>query len=199
MRTKPYSQACVNNRDPILAVIRELFKDTDIVLEIGSGTGQHAVYFAAAMPWLKWQTSDLKMHHEGISAWIEDSGASNVLPPIQLDVDMPVWPVASAGGVFSANTAHIISWESLKSFFRGASRVLEKRAFLTLYGPFNYNNEYTSKSNREFDRWLKSKDPASGIRNWEDICRVAEFEKLTFVEDYEMPANNRLLVWTHAR
>ena len=199
MRNKPFSQACVNNRDAILAVIYELFKDAQSVLEIGSGTGQHAVYFAAAMPWLIWQPSDLTVQHAGITAWIDDSRVPNVLPPIPLDVDNDDWPVENVGAVFSANTAHIMAWKSVESFFCGAAKVLAKGGFLTLYGPFNYNHEYTSKSNRDFDGWLKTRNPASGIRNFEDVCRAAEHEQLTFVNDYEMPANNRLLVWKNAR
>lgn len=198
MNGKPFSQACVNNADPILAVISKVFADTETVLEIGSGTGQHAVYFASAMPWLTWQPSDLTAQHAGIAAWIADSDVSNVLPPLYLDVDMEAWPVLNVGAVFSANTAHILHWDSVRSLIRGASNVLKKGGFLTLYGPFNYNKNYTSESNREFDRWLKSRDAASGIRDFEDVRRIAELERLLFMNDYDMPANNRLLVWRKA-
>lgn len=193
--TKPYAPACDRNRDPILAVLRDVFRKTDHVLEIGSGTGQHAVYFGKAMPWLIWQPSDLYQQHRGVSAWVEEAGLANVLPPLDLDVNQKNWPIDQTSGVFSANTVHIISWEAVRNLFDGVGKILEEGGFFSLYGPFNYNGRYTSTSNSEFDIWLKQRDPLSGIRGFEEVMELAVENRLTFVNDFEMPANNRVLVW----
>lgn len=194
-RAKPYAPACDRNRDPILAVLLKIFRQSRHVLEIGSGTGQHAVYFAKAMPWLIWQTSDLPIHHAGISAWVDEAGLDNVRSPLELDVDQKKWPIDRADGVFSANTVHIIAWESVCNLFEGIGKILEPGGFFSLYGPFNYNGRYTSKSNSDFDIWLKQRDLRSGIRDFEAVCELAIGTGLKLVNDFEMPANNRLLIW----
>ncbi len=193
--SKPYSPACERNREPILAVMQEVFQDTTHVLEIGSGTGQHAVYFGHAMPWLIWQPSDLSVHHQSISAWLEDTELTNVKPPLTLDVNQPNWPITEAGSVFSANTVHIIAWEAVGNLFDGVGKILENDDFFLLYGPFNYQGNYTSQSNAEFDIWLKQRDPLSGIRDFEAICDLAKQNSLQLKSDFRMPANNRLLVF----
>jgi cyclopropane fatty-acyl-phospholipid synthase-like methyltransferase len=193
---KQYSEACDQNRDPILAIISDVFRDAGQVLEIGSGTGQHAVYFAQHLPHLQWQTSDLPSSHASIRAWIDAAGLDNVLPPLTLDVTSGTWPVERMfAGVFSANTTHIMSWPMVESMFAGIGRILQDGASLCLYGPFNYENAYTSASNAQFDAWLKDRDPASGIRNFEDLDALARTCSMTLQADHEMPVNNRLLVW----
>jgi cyclopropane fatty-acyl-phospholipid synthase-like methyltransferase len=192
---KQYSESCDQNRDPILAILRKAFAGTQRVLEIGSGTGQHAVYFARHLPHLSWQTSDKPEYHASIHAWIADSSQGTVLPPLELDVTVDQWPQHSYDGLFSANTTHIMGWPAVQRMFEGIGRILEPGAAFCLYGPFNYGNRYTSESNERFDAWLKDRDAASGIRNFEDLNALAERNGLRLEADHEMPANNRLLVW----
>ncbi len=192
---KPFSQACENNRTPILNVIRPLLADSRAVLEIGSGTGQHAVYFAAELPHLQWLTSDLAAHHPGILQWLEESGSPNLHAPLTLDVTMQPWPAVDVDAVFSANTAHIMSWPMVEALFAGVASLLPDGGAFLLYGPFNYAGRYTSESNARFDRSLRARDPDSGIRDFEALQRLAEDGGLHFVHDYAMPANNRILHW----
>jgi hypothetical protein len=186
---KPYSEACERNRDPILAVLKRVFHDRRAVLEIGSGTGQHAAYFAPGLPHLAWQPSDIAEHLEGIRMWVGDG-----LAPIKLDVDKP-WPEVQADAVFSANTAHIMSWPQVERLFEGVGRFLSAGGLFALYGPFHYGGRPTSESNGRFDAMLRTRDPASGVRNFEDITALAQRWGLALVEDNAMPANNRVLVF----
>lgn len=195
---KPFSQACENNKGPILRVLERYLKGVPSVLEIGSGTGQHAVFFGEQLPVLRWQTSDRRENHPGIREWLADTRCSNVLPPLALDVTDESWPVDSVPAVFSANTAHIMAWPVVQAFVRGVGRVLEPRGLLLLYGPFNYDGRYTSESNARFDEWLRQRDPESAIRPFEDVDREARAAGLSLVEDVAMPANNRMLVWRAA-
>lgn len=192
---KQYSEACEQNRSPILAVLREAFADTRRVLEVGSGTGQHAVHFARHLPHLVWQSSDLPDSHPSIRAWIADSGLPNLPPPLSLDVSADQWPNDAFDGVFSANTTHIMHWPAVCDMFAGIGRVLQERGVFCLYGPFNYGNAFTSQSNARFDAWLKSRDPGSGIRNYEDLEALAGRHGLRLMDDREMPVNNRMLLW----
>lgn len=192
---KQYSESCDQNKVPILTVLRKAFAGTQRVLEIGSGTGQHAVYFARHLPHLSWQTSDRPEYHASIRAWIADSSQGTVLPPLELDVTVDQWPLHSYDGLFSANTAHIMGWPAVQHMFEGIGRVLETGGTFCLYGPFNYGNRYTSESNERFDAWLKARDPVSGIRNFEDLNALSERNGLRLEADHEMPVNNRLLVW----
>ena len=192
---KPYAEACDQNRDPILAVIEPLFAASRAVLEIGSGTGQHAVYFARRMPHLIWHTSDLLQYHPGILQWLEEAGLPNTRPPLVLDVTQATWPELSVDAVFSANTAHIMGWPAVRALFRGVGRMLPAGGLFVLYGPFNYDGSYTSESNARFDQWLKDRDPASGIRDFEALDRLADAAGMALEEDYQMPVNNRTLVW----
>ncbi|HWU67328.1 MAG TPA: DUF938 domain-containing protein, partial [Stenotrophobium sp.] len=162
---KPYSAACERNREPILAVLREYFSDRRRVLEIGSGTGQHAVHFAAALPQLVWQTSDRAQHHAGIRAWIADTGAANVLPPLLLDANQPRWDCGPYDAVFSANTLHIMSWEEVQRTFAHLTEVMTEDAKIVIYGPFNYDGKFTSDSNAAFEQTLKSWGAHMGIRD----------------------------------
>jgi SAM-dependent methyltransferase len=191
---KPYAEACDQNKAPILAVLSRLFADTGTVLEVGSGTGQHAVHFASALPHLIWQTSDIVENHVGIEAWLDEAGLPNLLYPLDLDV-CGAWPNKTYQAVFSANTSHIMSWFEVERFIEGVGRVLALEGRFALYGPFNYNGRYTSDGNRRFDAWLKARNPRSGIRDFVDLNRLAKAQGLSFEEDIEMPVNNRILVW----
>ncbi|MBW8306215.1 MAG: DUF938 domain-containing protein [Thiobacillus sp.] len=195
MIDKPFSESCVQNRDPILAVLRELFADRRHVLEIGSGTGQHAVYFAPELPHLVWQTADVPQHHAGIQAWLADAALPNVLPPLALDANDTAWHGGRYDAVFSANTLHIMSWPEVELFFAGVGEVLEPGGVLAVYGPFNYKGAFTSESNARFDAWLKTRDPASGVRDFEAVDALARARGLVLLQDIAMPANNRMLVW----
>lgn len=209
MSEKPYAPACDRNRDPILAVLRVQLADSRRVLEVGAGTGQHAVHFAAAMPWLRWQCSDVPANLPGIRLWLDEAGLPNTPSPIALDV-RGEWPQDTFDAVFSANTLHIMGWADVQRFFAGVDRVLRRRpgrghatngadrvdgGVLVLYGPFNYGGAYTSDSNREFDAWLKARDPQSGIRDFEAVAALARSIGLQLAADVAMPANNRTLVW----
>jgi cyclopropane fatty-acyl-phospholipid synthase-like methyltransferase len=195
---KPYSESCVQNREPILSVIEPLFRDRKDVLEIGSGTGQHAVYFAAKMPHLTWHTSDLAENHAGIRAWLDEAALPNTTGPVSLDVLDRPWSAPEADAVFSANTTHIMHWDSVVALFGGVGELLRTRGLFCLYGPFNYGGEYTSESNAQFDEWLHERDPLSGIRDFDDLDRLAVQAGLRLEEDYAMPANNRILSWRKA-
>jgi cyclopropane fatty-acyl-phospholipid synthase-like methyltransferase len=183
---KPFAEASERNRQPILSVLRRIFKDTRSVLEIGSGTGQHAAYFTQALPHLTWQASDVREHLAGIRAW--------GVEPIELDVDEP-WPAVNADAAFSANTAHIMSWRQVERMFENLGRLLPAGGLFALYGPFHYGGRPTSESNARFDATLRSRDPASGVRNFEDVQALAQRSGLALIEDTAMPANNRLLVF----
>ena len=192
---KPYAESCDINKDPILAVLRELFADRHNVLELASGTGQHAVHFGRALPHLSWQTSELQRNHAGIQAWLDEAQLSNVLAPVHIDANDEHWPVEHCDAVFNANTVHILSWPEVENLFAGIGRVLDSGGLLCLYGPFNYNGKFTSESNARFDVWLKSRNPLSGVRDFEALDALAQAQGLTLREDIEMPINNRTLVW----
>ena len=198
MSDKPYSESCEQNREPILAILREVFADRSHVLEIGSGTGQHAVYFGQALTHLSWQTADVLQYHAGIAAWLNEARLPNVMSPLELDVNQSAWHAERYDAVFSANTLHIMSAPEVAKFFTGVGQVLQPGGVLAVYGPFNYNGQFTSESNARFDQWLKARDPASGVRDFETVDALAQQQGLTLQQDYPMPANNRILVWAKA-
>ncbi len=195
---KPFSQACENNKAPILAVLREVMAGARSVLEIGSGTGQHAVYFAGQMPWLVWQPSDRRENLPGIRAWMAEAAPGNLREPLELDVDQPDWPALAVDAAFSANTAHIMSWPQVERCFAGVAARLPAGGVFCLYGPFNYAGQFTSESNARFDAMLRARDPASGLRDCEALQALGARVGLALVADHPMPANNRLLVWRKA-
>lgn len=197
MHTKPFSQACENNKDSILQVLQQAFTQVTRVLEIGSGTGQHAVYFSQALPHLIWQASDRQENLAGINLWLADADHANILPPILLDINQAAWPTGF-DAVFSANTAHIMTWESVQRMFIQVGKYLPPSGLFALYGPFNYQGEYTSESNRQFDIYLKSVNPQQGIRAFERVEEIAIKAGLMLLQDNAMPANNRLLIWEKA-
>ena len=208
MSDKPCSPSCERNREPILAVLRTHFADRSRVLEIGSGTGQHAVFFAAAMPWLTWQCSDRAEYLPGIRLWLDEAGLANTPAPVELDVAVGPWPapllpLPQAGegntrfdAAFSANSLHIMGWAEVEACFAGLDTALADDATLVVYGPFNYGGAYSSDSNREFDHWLQARDPRMGIRDFAAVDALARAIGLRLVDDVAMPANNRCLVWT---
>jgi cyclopropane fatty-acyl-phospholipid synthase-like methyltransferase len=196
MTDKPNAPATGRNRDAILEVIQTEFGDRHSVLEIGSGTGQHAVYFGAAMPWLTWQTSDLAENLQGISSWIDDSGLPNVRQPILLDVERPDSNGGDYDAVFSANTAHIMSTQAVRCMFDIVGRLLPPGGLFCLYGPFNQNGRFTSASNERFDQSLRRQNPAMGIRDLEELDDMARQSALRRRRLYAMPANNSLVVWS---
>jgi cyclopropane fatty-acyl-phospholipid synthase-like methyltransferase len=192
----PDAPATARNREPILAVLRVQFAHRQRVLEIGSGSGQHAVHFAAAMPHLKWQTSDLAQNHPGIRAWLAHAARPNVLPPRELDIGRAeTWPISRHDAIFSANTLHIAAWEQVQALFANLPRVLAAKATVVFYGPFNIGGEFTSPSNAAFDASLRAADPRQGIRDLEAVQALAEAAGLAFVADLPMPANNRCVIW----
>ncbi len=198
--SRPYSDPCERNKEPILKVLREEFRATADVLEIGSGTGQHAVHFAPRLPHLVWHTSDLEENHAGIRAWIEEAlmaqpEMKNLRSPLLLDVRERPWPIAGVDAIFSSNAVHIMSWPEVEKMFDGIGDVLAEGGKVCLYGPFNYGGRYTSESNASFDEWLHERSPVSGIRNFEDLDRLASQIGMKLTADHEMPANNRILVW----
>jgi SAM-dependent methyltransferase len=185
---KPFSEAAERNRVPILAVLQRVFKNTKCVLEIGSGTGQHAAYFAAALPHLVWQASDVPANLPDIRQWVS-------LPaPLEFDVDR-AFPAVQADAAFSANTCHIMSWPQVQKMFAGVAQLLPVGGVFAVYGPFHYGGRPTSDSNARFDAMLRARDPASGVRDFEPVRELAQSHGLELEEDNPMPANNRLLVF----
>lgn len=191
---KPYSDACEENKTPILSVIRPLFREAASVLEVGSGTGQHAVHFAAAQPHLTWQTSDIPANLPGIRLWLEEARLPNLPAPLALDV-LGDWPEGPFDGVFSANTAHIMGDPEVTAMFLGVGRVLSAGGHFALYGPFRIAGRHTSESNARFDAWLRTRDPRMGLRDLVDLKRLGERSGLRLVDDVSMPVNNRTLIW----
>lgn len=192
--SKPFAPACERNQGPILEVLRQYFSDRRRVLEIGSGTGQHAVHFAPAFPDAIWQASDVEENLPGIRLWLEEAALPNLPAPLGLDVTGE-WPSATFDAIFSANSLHIMPWPAVGKLFEGVGRVLEPDGILAIYGPFNYRGTYTSDSNREFDVWLKQRSALSAIRDFEAVDELAQGIGCRLVKDHTMPANNRLLVW----
>ena len=191
----PFSEACERNKHPILAVLRSAFAEAGEVLEIGSGTGQHAVHFARHLPHLAWQPTDRAEHLPGLAARIALEGGDNLRSPVELDVTQTSWPFVRADAVFSANTLHIMSWPEVVQLFAGVGRVLARGGRLAVYGPFRYAGRYTSDSNERFDLGLRERDAASGIRDFEEVDALARAQSLALQADHPMPANNQLLVW----
>lgn len=191
---KPQAPATERNRDPILAVLQALFADRHAVLEIGSGSGQHAVYFARAMPWLRWQTSDVASNLPGIRLWLQEAGLANTPAPRQLDLRQD-WPELVFDAVFSANTLHIMGWPQVQRLFAELKLHMPPTGLLTIYGPFNYAGRFTSDSNAAFDVSLRAGNPASGLRDFEAVDALANEAGLRMLEDRAMPANNRCITW----
>ncbi len=192
---KPYAESSENNKVPILAVLKEIFSERERVLEIASGTGQHAVYFGRELPHLTWQPSELVHNLAGIQAWLDEAQLPNVLSPLAIDVSDANWPISEVDAIFNANTVHIISWPKAKHMFANVGRHIAPGGYVCLYGPYNYGGKFTSESNARFDAWLKSRDPNSGVRDFEAVNQLAALHGLNLLRDIAMPSNNRMLVW----
>jgi SAM-dependent methyltransferase len=191
----PSSEACERNKEPILAILRTCFADRLQVLEIGSGTGQHAVHFARHLPHLTWQPTERLCNLADLSARVQTEGPANLRPPTLLDVRQSVWPVHSVDALFTANTLHIMAWSEVCTMYRGIGPVLAPGGVMCVYGPFRYAGAYTSESNREFDRILKERDPSSGLRDVEAVAALAAQYGMRLKDDRDLPAYNRLLIF----
>jgi len=191
----PHSDACERNKEPILEVLRREFAGCTHVLEIGSGTGQHAVHFALAMPQVVWQPSETAEAMPGLRRRIFREGPKNLRAPVELDVTRLPWDVRKVDGVFTANTLHIMHWPQVEAFFTNLPAVAKPGTVLAIYGPFRYGGKYTSDSNAAFDEMLKARDRDSGIRDFEAVDALARKAGFAFVADHQMPANNQTLVW----
>lgn len=194
----PHSDACERNQGPILEVLRREFAGCTQVLEIGSGTGQHAVHFATGLPWLDWQPSDLADALPGLRRRIRLEGPKNLHAPIELEVTKTPWGIDTVDGIFTANTLHIMHWPQVEALFGNLPAIVKPGAVLAVYGPFRYGGRYTSESNASFDDWLHAQDPASGIRDFEAVDALARAGGFTLVADHRMPANNQTPVWKFA-
>ncbi len=195
MLQKPFSQACDNNKTAIFDLLRDYLVEPAKLLEIGSGTGQHGVFFAENLPYVQWQTSDLEENHAGILAWMSDSACHNLLAPFVLNVAEEPWNIEEYDAVFTANTAHIMSWPQVESMVRGVAACLSPSGVWIIYGPFNYAGQFTSDSNARFNDWLQAQAPYRAIRDFEALRDCANAEGLALIEDRAMPANNRCLVF----
>lgn len=195
MLQKPFSQACDNNKSAIFEVLRDYLTAPANLLEIGSGTGQHGVFFAENLPQVQWQTSDLEDNHEGILAWISDYEGGNLCAPFALNVADEHWDIDEYNAVFTANTAHIMSWPQVESMVRGVAKCLLSSGLWIIYGPFNYGGQFTSDSNARFNDWLQTQAPYRAIRDFEALRDCALAKGLELIEDRAMPANNRCLVF----
>ena len=191
---KPFSPACERNQDAILDVLRTRFAECSEVLEIGSGTGQHAVHFARALPQVQWQTSDVDERLAGIRLWLDEAALPNTPPPLRLDIS-GVLPPLHYDAVFSANTLHIMAWAEVERLYAALPQLLRPGALLTVYGPFNYGGRATSASNARFDASLRADHPQRGLRDFEAVDALARCAGLRLVEDRAMPANNRCITW----
>jgi cyclopropane fatty-acyl-phospholipid synthase-like methyltransferase len=193
---KPYSAAADRNKDVILEVLKQYIPEDGRLLEIGTGTAQHAVHFASQMPKLHWVTSDQPQYHEGIKLWLKEARLPNIHGPEKLVVGKDDFPSKRPFDyVYSANTLHIMSWKEDKTLFKLLGKRLREGCLVFFYGPFNYDNQYTSESNQSFDEMLKARDSKSGIRNFEDVVNAMEKSGFKLIKDHEMPANNRTLVF----
>lgn len=187
------SEASERNKGPILAILADALAHSRKILEIGSGTGQHAVHFAAHLPHLLWQPSDTGTYLTGLQERLASEGTPNLLPALEIDVRNQPWPVESVDAIFTANTLHIMGWAAVQDFFRGVGAAAP--ALLCIYGPFRYRGNYTSASNADFDRYLQARDPESGIRDFEAVNSLSSEQGLRLLADHAMPANNQLIIW----
>ena len=192
---KQSSPSCERNKEPILEVLREVLTVSGLVLEIGSGSGQHAVHFARGLSHVTWQPTDTAENLTSISAWRDEAALANLREPLALDLFSDHWPVTEAQAVVCINTIHIVSWKAVERLFAGAGRLLAPGGVLYVYGPYRYAGRPLEPSNEEFDRWLKARDAVSGIRLFEDVNRLAGQNGLTLAGDRAMPANNRSIWW----
>ncbi len=194
----PYSAAAERNREPILAVLKDILPAAGTILEIGSGSGQHVVYFAHALPAWIWQPSEMPDALPGLKARLADEGGANIRPPLVLDVTTKEWPATVFDALYSANTAHIMPWKAVLAMLAGAGRLLRPGGLFALYGPFHDGGRHDAPSNIEFDAWLKQRDPEMGVRDALALAAAARRHGLEKIDQRSMPANNRILVFNKA-
>lgn len=195
MSQLPCSPACERNRQPILEALGPLLADRRRVVEIGSGTGQHAAWFAPRLPQLTWVATDLRANHPGIAAWLAASGADNLAGPLELDVTAE-WPdLGPVDAAFSANTAHIMPEQAVAAMFAGLGERLPPGAPFCLYGPFMEQGRHTSTSNAAFDQDLRARGGGMGVRDLGWLLQVAAVAGFELENVLPLPANNRILVW----
>lgn len=194
--TLSYSHACERNKEPILHHLKQLFAECSTILEIGSGTGQHAEYFAQHLPHLDWQSSEHPSNLTSLQTRIAQTDLPNLLKPLEFDVTREQSPRLRYDAVFTANTLHILSWSAVERLFERLPHLLTSTGCLCIYGPFNYAGNYTSASNELFDQSLRSRDARMGLRDLEKVQQLAQRYGLSYLHDYQMPANNRLLFFS---
>ena len=195
LKMEGFSQAADNNKTPILNTLREWLSNGELVLEIGSGSGQHAIHIANTLSKIRWQPTE----HPGVlpilTKNISSFGSTNILTPQSLDLAAVEWPAESVDCVYAANVIHIVAETLGRKLIETAAEILGAGGLLALYGPFKYQGDFTTTSNAEFDDWLKDRNPKSGIRDFEWVMELAKDSGLTFVEDRSMPANNQFLAF----
>jgi len=194
--SKRVAPAAERNRQPILEVLAQVLPDSGTILEIASGTGQHAAYFAEYLPQLRWQPSDPSPEaRESITSWVAATGRHNLLAPLALDVRARPWPVDGAAAVLCINMIHIAPWDAAVALFEGAATVLDEGHPLVTYGPYRAHGEHTAPSNQAFDLNLRSRDPSWGVRDLDELGGLAHRTGFRLEKRFEMPANNMTLVW----
>lgn len=196
---KPFSQACENNKVAIADALGAYLRGVEQVIEIGSGTGQHAVYFAERFPDVVWQPSDVAKNHEGIRTWIIEAGLENIREPLELDISAATWGASAQSAIYLSNVVHIIEPHLVERLFVHIDGTLAPEGLLFMYGPYNYGGRFTSDGNQRLDDWLKSLHPDYGIRDFEQIDQLARNRGLMLLDDVTMPANNRLLIWRRVK
>lgn len=192
---KPFAEACEINKHPILEVLRHYFTDPGLVLEIGAGTGQHAIHFASNLKHLIWWPSDLAVNLAGMQLWFDEVDLENLRAPMALDVCLNDWRHECVDYAYSSNTVHIMSWPQVVCLFELLAKAMHAGALFVLYGPFKYGDEHTSQSNYDFDLWLRARDPQSGVRDVYELQKLAAQNQIELIADKEMPINNRSLIW----
>jgi hypothetical protein len=190
------SPSAERNKGPIAEVLARVLPESGTVLEIASGTGQHTVHFARAMPNLTWQPSEPDAEClRSIAGWLATESPPNVNAPVHLDVGSHVWPVSSAAAIVCINMIHIAPWSATEALFRGSEQILSSGGILFLYGPYRRQGQHTSPSNEVFDRQLRARNPEWGVRNLEDAALLANAQSFELQDAYDMPANNLSVVF----
>ena len=192
---KEYAPACDRNCRVILDVLREILARSETVLEVGSGTGQHAVYFADHLPHVRLTPSDRPGHLDSIRAWSGEAQLDNLRPPVELDLLDDVLDTGTFDAMLCINTIHIVAWEGTERLFRLAADRLSAGGILYVYGPYRYADRPLEPSNESFDEWLRARDPDSGVRDFDAVNQLAVQAGLELQGDIAMPANNRSIWW----